>query len=615
MNWESFNEMHDFYTRLARIINAGQSNSVVVSGNVYDLFWNDTAYVPLVPFLLEKTAPSNRIQIVYELNGPLRVAPEERARLATAWTSWRKSLASSPKKPTLASVTQHLWNGDQDPAAEFNNHMATAMQNSVFALEFLRQLCFCSREIIKETDLLIFIEAADLLVPAGNGDVANLSEASLRRISILQDWFSDPAFLDSRDAVCLVAESRALIHPRISRLPQILEVEVPSPDFEVRRHFISQYCGKQTKCPTCHQSVHDSDCPGTLNWTEAEQQWAATMTASLSVHALRQLMAEAVYLRQPLSVETISKAVEGFIRVQVGDDVVEFSRPHHKLDAVIGASRLVKFLRSELIPSMQRGKLSGCAVAGPIGGGKTFVFEAVAAELDMPVLVLKNLRSQWFGQTDVIFERLRRALESLDKVCIFMDEADTQFGGVGVGTHETERRLTGKIQAMMSDPRLKGRVIWLLMTARIHLLSPDIRRPGRAGDMIVPVLDPQGQDRLEFIRWSLCPIAEKLGRELADTIQSLDSQLDSDYSAAAFASLRNYLESQFEGFKMVKKEEVIAAVGELIPPNIGTTRRLQTLHALVNCTRRSLIETSSTLPAKREEWMREIAILERRGVQ
>ena len=71
------------------------------------------------------------------------------------------------------------------------------------------------------------------------------------------------------------------------------------------------------------------------------------------------------------------------------------------------------------------------------------------------------------------------------------EQADTQFGGVGADIHPTERRLTGRIQAMMSDPALRGRVIWLLMTARIHLLSPDIRRPGRVGDLIIPVLDPR----------------------------------------------------------------------------------------------------------------------------
>src|SRR5690606_29874921 len=94
-------------------------------------------------------------------------------------------------------------------------------------------------------------------------------------------------------------------------------------------------------------------------------------------------------------------------------------------------------------------------------------------------------------------------LSALGRVVILVDEADTQFGGVGEGVHETERRLTGKIQAMMADPALRGRVMWLLLTARIDKLSPDIRRPGRAGDLILPVLDPEGMDRGEFIRWAL----------------------------------------------------------------------------------------------------------------
>ena len=40
-------------------------------------------------------------------------------------------------------------------------------------------------------------------------------------------------------------------------------------------------------------------------------------------------------------------------------------------------------------------------------------------------------------------------------------------------------------------------------TARIHRLSPDIRRPGRVGDLIIPILDPTGKDREDFLRWTL----------------------------------------------------------------------------------------------------------------
>ena len=95
---------------------------------------------------------------------------------------------------------------------------------------------------------------------------------------------------------------------------------------------------------------------------------------------------------------------------------------------------------------------------------------------------------------------------ALVKVLIFVDEADTQFGTVGTDAHSTERRLTGKIQAMMSDPQLRGNITWLLMTARIYNLSPDLRREGRVGDMVIPVLGPAGGSREAFLRWTLAKV-------------------------------------------------------------------------------------------------------------
>ena len=258
---------------------------------------------------------------------------------------------------------------------------------------------------------------------------------------------------------------------------------------------------------------------------------------------------------------------------------------------MVGFARLKGFLRDELIPRFRATgdkALPGAAVAGAIGSGKTFIFEAVAAELDLPVLVLKNIRSQWFGQTDVVFERLRSVLEALGKVVIFVDEADTQFGRVDANAHETERRLTGKIQAMMSDPKLRGRVLWLLMTARIHLLSPDIRRPGRVGDLIIPVLDPTDDDRVAFINWVLdaATLEETDGLTRLDMVQRMnDELLPADYSPAAFASLRSLLKAT-EPRTWTDLREV---VHDQIPPAIGPTREYQTLQALLNCTRRSLL--------------------------
>ena len=232
----------------------------------------------------------------------------------------------------------------------------------------------------------------------------------------------------------------------------------------------------------------------------------------------------------------------------------------------------------------------------------------------MVVLVIKNLRSKWFGQTDVIFERLRRVLNALSKVLIFIDEADTQLGGVGADAHPTERRLTGRIQSMMSDPQMRGRVIWLLVTARIHLLSPDLRRPGRAGDLIIPVLDPEGNDINDFLTWVVKPV---LGKAPTPEQSEALREATETYSAASYAALRSELKakaSQHNG--KLPFDRILEIIADHLPPAIGATRKYQTLQALLNCTRRSLLpQSAQTNPEERQRWDSELRHLEQMGIR
>jgi ATPase family associated with various cellular activities (AAA) len=596
---------YPFFTQLASTINSGLARSIILAGNVNDLYFDGSQYVPLVPFLLTKTTVPGLIQIVYELNGPVRMSEEHRLKLREAWAAWKTGVdVNSLALKDLTAESSKI----ELRRKEFDQYMRDAIGNATQALEFLRQLTICSRTSLRE-NLLIFIEAADMLLPAGDGDVARMNDMQVRRIAIMTDWFSDPLFFSGRDSVCLVAESRSLIHPRVARLPQVITVDIPSPDLATRRHFIQWHRMQPT---TSAIPVNDpaSETTGQAGGP-SEVDTLGEATAGLSIHALRQLMLASTYYRRPVSRDDVVRQVEQFIQSQLGEDVVEFKKPKHTLKDIVGFTNLKKFLEEYMMPRLKLPDdraLPGAAVAGAIGGGKTFIFEAVASELDMPVLVLKSIRSQWFGQTDVIFERLRRVLEALEKVVIFVDEADTQFGGVGEGTHETERRLTGKIQGMMSDPLLRGKVIWLLMTARIHLLSPDIRRPGRVGDLIIPILDPVDQDRLDFITWMLKPAGE-VGANLAGWMDK--EALPPDFSAAGFAALR----SQIKAIPPKTEEELKAIIGDFIQPAIGQTRRYQTLQALVNCTRRSLLPDPKVTDEQRALWEREISLLESQGIR
>ena len=604
---------YPFASDLARILNAGQSRSVVLAGAVDDLFYSSQAddggeYVPLVSFLLRRFDVAGVVRVVYELNGPIRFVTEaDRARVREAYALWRTGLTLD--ELTLRGLTDRAASRRQEELErDFERNCLDAIGRPTAALEFLRQLTLASRSTAwgrEPLRLLIFIEAADLLLPGGGGgreDVSAMSPGDRQRLAIVQDWLADPAFADGPDALVLLASSRASLHPRLARLPQLLSVEVPSPDEATRRHYITQF-------RTQDAATTGTDAPD-----------LAAATAGLSIHALRQLLLAARHAGSPVTMRDVTARVEDHIVAQLGEGVVGFARPEHTLDDVVGFTRLKAFLRDDLIPRLRttgEAALPGAAVAGPIGAGKTFLFEAVAGELGLPVLTLKNLRSQYFGQTDVLFERLRRTLESLSKAIVFIDEADTQLGSLGPDTHDTERRLVGKLQAMMSDPRLRGRVAWLLMTARIHRLSADLRRPGRMGDLIIPVLDPEAgsDDRAAFVRWVLAAAIKDPSEEQVAEINAATR----GYSPAAFAALRSRLKAEAVlSRERLEFEEVRRIANDQLPADIGPTRRYQELQALLNTTRRSLLPhppaTLDEYQAMRTAWQHELQTLEATGI-
>ncbi len=600
------------------LINSGTSRSITLHGNIHDLFFIEESkeedYIPLVPFLTQGWDIPGFILIVYELNGPLRfLYTRDRDKVKEAFNSWRGATESLQKKATnLFALPNRVENPNPkaDKSADtsdglFDQYLNDAIGSPTLALELLRQFCLISRsanvrgEQFLKDKLLIFIEATDMLLP--EGEIRSLSLADRHRISIVQDWISDSDFMKGTDTVVFIAESKSLVNSRIMRLPQVVDVEIQSPQVEARRHFISWF--NRTQKPAGKE----------LNLWGSQSQ-LAILTAGLSVQALRQLLISVCYSGEKLRPDIVIEKVSEFIQAQLGEDVVEFKKPAHTLKDIVGNQKLIEFLRTQIIPritSTGKDSISGLSVCGPIGSGKTFIFEGLAGELDIPVLVLKNIRSMWFGQTDVVFERLRRLLMALVNVLIFVDEADTQFGDVGRDAHATERRLTGKIQAMMSDPQLRGNITWLLMTARIYNLSPDLRREGRVGDIVIPVLDPTGEDRKTFLRWTLSNVFKG---EISDEVFELLLAQTEGYSAASFASLRADLEAAKNRKGALSVDEIIDVISDRILPNIGPIRKYQTLQAFLNCTRKSLLpgDYSSEI---RESWLEQIAQLEVMGIR
>ena len=246
------------------LINAGTSRSLVLSGNIHDLFFvreeDNTDYIPLVPFLTRSWDIPGFILIVYELNGPIRFAQEtEREKVKHAFNRWRgtteadvdiNASASTSSASRLGAVSQGTSLESLDAATEpsdasFTQYMNDAIGSPTLALEVLRQFCLLSRstnaqgEKLLPEKLIILIEATDMLLP--EGEIRSLSLPDRHRVSIVQDWISDSNFMNGNDTVIFIAESPSLVNSRIIRLPQVVTVEIPAPGMSERQHFISWF--------------------------------------------------------------------------------------------------------------------------------------------------------------------------------------------------------------------------------------------------------------------------------------------------------------------------------------------------------------------------------------
>jgi hypothetical protein len=75
------------------------------------------------------------------------------------------------------------------------------------------------------------------------------------------------------------------------------------------------------------------------------------------------------------------------------------------------------------------------------------------------------------------------------------------------------------------------------------------------------------------------------------------------------------LRSQFKAIPPKNAEELKEIVRDFLQPAIKQTRRYQTLQALVNCTRRSLLPNPNITDQERAQMEEEIRLLESMGIR
>ena len=142
------------------------------------------------------------------------------------------------------------------------------------------------------------------------------------------------------------------------------------------------------------------------------------------------------------------------------------------------------------------------------------------------------------------------------------------------------------IAAQMGDTRYRGKIIWMLLTARPDLLPIDLKRQGRA-EVHIPLFYPT--DEAE-IRQMFVIMAKKLGSTLAlEDVPPIPQKGHLSGADIEGMAGRAWRISLLAGKDRITKEALEEVVAQFMPSTQGLERELQETAAMLECTDRQFL--------------------------
>jgi ATP-dependent 26S proteasome regulatory subunit len=531
--------------QLADLYFSGTTAAFVLHGNTYDLFrlgaGDGARYGVLAEFLAEQVFGRWSLVLHYDLGQGLRAfAGRDEQRL-------KDMVALANKKVGDLSALP------KDPAAAFAV-LDRFVRNNIMAAEGDR------------LSVAVLMDQASYVFPAGEPGRLNL-QASSELVTMVR-WAMSPQVKQLNMAFVLVDEKLADVSDRLAGNPHVATIEVPLPDVGERETFIQASAGVV--------AIKD--------FSDFEAADLAKLTAGISLTDLNVLVQSARESGKRLD-STVFRSLKKRLLERQCRGLLEFIEPRWTLDTVVGHDAAKSRLREDAA-LLKRGALDtlpmGYLLCGPVGTGKSFLAQCVSGEIGAPCVILKNFRSKYVGETEGNLERVLSVLRAMGPVVVVVDEADAALGSREQdGDSGTSSRVFAMIAAQMGDTQYRGRIIWMLLTARPDLLPIDLKRQGRA-EIHIPLFYPTEESE---IRQMFVILAGKLGSRVSvDDIPPIPQR--GNLSGADIEGIvgRAWRSSLLAGSDHVTREALAEVVSQFMPSTQGLERELQETAAMLECT-------------------------------
>jgi SpoVK/Ycf46/Vps4 family AAA+-type ATPase len=459
-----------------------------------------------------------------------------------------------------------------------------------FPRDSLKALAFIEAFVVGiETSarpVAVMLDYAEHVAPNGSPqtltEIDRINSVTLQRFAhLFYERLQDEKARDA--ALFMFAPSLPDLAQNLVQSEVVAGIEIPRPDAESRRRFIAHQQAKLVLAG--HPQV-----AGDFGEEKLVEQTAGLTLTGIRHLFLRALQTQEKRLTSSFIMERKRELIERDSR-----GLLEVLMPKHGMSAVGGHDDIKQFFTrtADDLRAGLRDVPVGVICPGPNGVGKTFIAKAFARDSGINCVALKNFRGMYVGQTESNLDTIFSILRSMTPNIVIMDEADKMLGNETASEgNKVDDRVFGTFTAFMGDPEYRGKIFWLLLTARPYELAPDTGRPGRVEEH-VPILAPESFEDKKSILAAVC---KSRSVELTgdDDGPPADAALRAMFDALGFVTpaalelIVNRARRVARRARPTDAERVKVRLGELageaknfVPESSNAKLRLQTLEAVL----------------------------------
>lgn len=420
----------------------------------------------------------------------------------------------------------------------------------------------------------VVIQSAHFIAPASGGGVS-LPPSERANIERLRNWANHDRIRELGNMVILLTDQAAKISSELrANDGGVQTVFIPKPTLPERLRFLTAITKNKTY-------------PLPPDW---DVQAFAVATQGMNLRQIMDIFLQAAKTSKKIDLDYVKAKKKEILNAEYGD-IMEVVEPVRGMDDIGGLAYIKAYLL-QVLEAIKSGEERlvpmGVTLMGPPGTGKTAIVEALAYEARFNFVRTKNIRSMWVGESEARMEKLVNGLRSLAPVVVMNDEADLNEADRNApkGDSGVSERIMKMWMELLSDPRIRGKIIVISCTNRPDRIDPAMKRSGRSDERILVPM-PSAVEREAIFRVMLK--RHGIPAAIADFntyAEKTDGLSGADIENIVLHAWRFAFE---KGKKEVDDEVLDEAISDFIPSASQAEIDRMTMMGILECSSRRLL--------------------------